>query len=556
MLWSSGNGFSLQQVPLPVIVRREIRFREETAQIVLDSYPCIFAGALGSGSEHTVKEIILSVEPTTIVIIGASGDLTSRKLVPSLYRLDYKKRLSSSVKILGMARSEMDDQAFRQKMAEHTEKHTGKEWSRERWGRFQERLHYLTGDATEEIGAQNLRSWLEEHRPGQGNCLFYLAVLPSLYGKIATTLAGENLHQQEQGWRRLIIEKPFGHDLDSARKLNETLRAHFGEDQIYRIDHYLGKETVQNMLALRFANILFEPVWNHTFIDHIQITVSESVTIEGRGAYYDRSGALRDMFQNHLLQLLTLVAMEAPARYAADTLRNEKVKVLDAIRPLSAVEAKADLVCGQYEGYHSEKGVEPESRTPTYAAMRLTIDNWRWHGVPFYLRSGKGMAKRYSEVIVQFRSPPHLMFPLPPGQTLESNCLAICLQPDEGIHVSFQTKVPGEEGMDLRPSSLEFHYQDAFGDQPIPEAYERLLLDGIQGDAALFMRDDEIERAWMIMDPFLEASERQDFPPPEQYSIGSMGPECGDVLLAGDGRTWLGLCANHESNGSSSGEDR
>jgi glucose-6-phosphate 1-dehydrogenase len=485
----------------------------------------------------------MNAGPLTLVIWGASGDLTARKLVPSLYRMAVKKRLPDELRIVGVARSPFSDDQFREKMATAVQEFAPHEWSQPSWTAFAQRLFYVAGDTSKPDGLDALARWLVDHEgAGGGRRLYYLAVAPTLHEEIVTRLGATGLSDEKGGWRRVIIEKPFGRDLASARELNRVLRTRFREDQIYRIDHYLGKDTVQNILALRFANILYEPVWNYRYIDHLQITVAEKVALEGRGAYYDRAGVLRDMFQNHLLQLLTLVAMEAPARFEADTLRNEKVKVLDAV-PIPSVERAArQLVVAQYQGYCSEKGVDPKSLTPTFAALRLEVDNWRWHGVPFYLRSGKGLPTRRSEVIVQFRCPPHLMFSLPPGATIEANRLALCIQPDEGIHVAFQSKVPDKEGMALRTAEMEFHYRDAYADVPIPEAYERLLLDALNGEAALFMRSDEIERAWASVGPFLEASERAGAATPQEYAIGSEGPAAADELLSRDGRQWLSLC--------------
>jgi glucose-6-phosphate 1-dehydrogenase len=479
--------------------------------------------------------------PLTLVIFGASGDLTSRKLAPALYNLFRKGRLPTETRLVGVARSPLGDDAFRHRLADAGRELLKQDGHADRWDEFARRVFYVPGDGSQPGGLDRLRDWFQTNEPA-GDRLFYLAVSPELYEPITARLGETGLGREEGGWRRLVVEKPFGHDLASCQALNHNLTTHFREDQLYRIDHYLGKETVQNILVFRFANVLFEPVWNSNYIDHVQISVAETVTVGRRGGYYDQSGVLRDMFQNHLLQLLTLVAMEPPARFAADPLRNEKVKVLDAIPIPNEDEACQQLFCGQYEGYRAEPGVDPQSRTPTFAAVRLQIDNWRWRNVPFYLRSGKGMAERSTEVIIQFRCPPHLMFPLPPGATLQCNRLSLCIQPDEGIHLSFQSKVPNEDGVQLSPADLEFHFRDAYPDTPIPEAYERLLLDAIQGDAALFMRSDEIERAWEIMDPLIAASQRPDMPAPASYRVGSTGPAGADAFIGTEGRSWLSLC--------------
>jgi glucose-6-phosphate 1-dehydrogenase len=472
----------------------------------------------------------------TIVIFGASGDLTSRKLLPALYHLFCKGRLPDETRIVGVARSALSDEQFRARLAAggHCTTEKGQP---QRWDDFARRLFYVSSDAGQPAGMERLHTWLREREGEGGRRLYYLAVAPQLYPPIITRLGEAGMNQEDNGWRRLVIEKPFGYNLASARELNRTVHAHFREDQVYRIDHYLGKETVQNVLVFRFANTLFEPLWNRNFIDHVQITAGETVTVGQRGDYYDKSGVLRDMFQNHLLQLLSLVAMEAPARFTADLFRNEKLKLFQAVVVPSSGEACENIVCGQYEGYLKEPGVAPQSKTPTFAALRLQIDNWRWQGVPFYLRSGKGLPSRTSEIVIQFRCPPHLMFPLPKDTVLECNRLSLCIQPDEGIHLHFQSKVPDKEGVMLRPADLQFHFSEQ-----TPEAYERLLHDATIGDATLFMRSDEIERAWEIMDPIIAASERPDAPQPQGYAVGSQGPACAAELLAREGRQWLSLC--------------
>ena len=481
--------------------------------------------------------------PLTVVIFGASGDLTSRKLVPALFNLAQKGRLPAEAKILGVSRTTYSDDAFREHLAgKARETLAGEPFDTAKWAEFAKRVSYISADLTQQAGVARLEEWIKTNEGGSGaRRLYYLSVAPELYAELGTHIGEAGLAKEDGGFRRLVIEKPFGHDRATAVALNESLHKHWREDQLYRIDHYLGKDTVQNILIFRFANTLFEPLWNYQYIDHVQITVAENVTVGRRGAYYDTSGVLRDMIQNHLLQILAMVAIEDPARFTAENLRNEKMKVLSAI-PVPATGSTMKTVrLGQYAGYHKEPGVPAGSKTPTYAAVRLEVENRRWRGVPFYLRSGKGLANRFSEVMIQFRCPSHLMFPLPPGEVLQCNRLRLIIQPNEGIHINFQTKVPDVDGVLIRPRDLAFDYKRSYEDKALPEAYERLLLDAIQGDASLFMRADEIERAWEIVDPIVAASANPDAPRPEQYAVGAQGPAGADELLAAEGRKWQGI---------------
>ena len=385
---------------------------------------------------------------------------------------------------------------------------------------------------------------LESDQSRPSNRLYYLSIAPDFFETALTNFAHAGLAQDSTGWRRVVIEKPFGRDLATAHALNRRVRSVFAETQIYRIYHFLGKETVQNLLVFRFANTIFEPVWNRNFIDNVQITVSESLSVLERGAYYDQSGVVRDMVQNHLLQLLTLVAMEPPTVADSESLRNKKVEVLQAIRRWTPEQAVDSATRGQYAGYRDETGVAPDSNTPTYAALRLYVDNWRWKGVPFYLRTGKSLARKTSEIAIQFQSPPHLAFSQSAGDSLEPNILGMCLQPDEGAHLRFQVKVP-DQGLDMEAVDMEFHYDSAFARQPIPEAYERLLEDALNGDPSLFIRNDHIEEAWKIVDPLIEAWDGDGASSVATYEPGSWGPASSDELLARSGHRWVRVCGTH-----------
>jgi glucose-6-phosphate 1-dehydrogenase len=495
-------------------------------------------------------------DPCTFILLGATGDLARRKLLGALVDLVRKRLVAGGpggLVVVAVDREPMDDAAYRKLAREALARSDEvRDVPGEVLDEVLAQTSYVQADLTAASGYRALGTRLDEVEPGtRGNRLFYLAVPPVVFTPIVEGLAASGLAPRtadwmERPWVRLIVEKPFGHSLETARALNQLVLRHFGEHQVFRIDHYLGKETVQNILVFRAANAIFEPVWNRAHIDHVQITCAETVGIESRGKYYESAGVVRDMFQNHLLQLLALTAMELPVGMRANEVRDEKVKVLRAVRPLvDALGKPTGAVRAQYEGYHDEKFVAPESVTPTYAALRLFIDNGRWRGVPFYLRSGKRMARRVSEIAVQFKIPAYLMRGLSgvtPAEPVEPNVLVLRVQPDDGVTVRFAAKIPGA-AMQLTPEievacvDMTFDYADAFGAEVHP-AYETLILDCMIGDATLFTRSDEVEVGWRITDPLLAAWERDRPPRLGRYRTGSWGPSDAEALLSADGFRW------------------
>jgi glucose-6-phosphate 1-dehydrogenase len=476
--------------------------------------------------------------PTSIIIFGASGDLTQRKLIPSFFNLFRKRKTPKNFNIIGYGGTPFTDEQFRKHLYEGLNEFASYKFTEEEWSLFAPHLHYQQGKYDDPAGFEKLANYMNTLEGGNANRLYYMSIPPSLFPDIVSNLHATGQIQENGGWRRVVVEKPFGTDLESAKELNEQIHKVLNEKQIYRIDHYLGKETVQNILFTRFANTIFEPIWNRNYVDSVQITVAERVGVGHRAGYYDGVGVLRDMFQNHLLQLVTLVAMEPPASFNADALRNEKVKVLNAIQPIKGNAVEFNIVRAQYRGYRDEPDVDSNSNTPTYAALRLFINNWRWQGIPFYLRSGKSMAEKQTQIIIRFKEPPLAMFPMPPGQKMTPNMLVLYLQPDEGVHLRFEAKAP-DTVAETRSVDMEFHYDEAFGPTAIPEAYERLLLDALQGDAALFTRADEVEMAWSLIDPIIAAWETDQTQPLAEYEPGSWGPIEANALLSKDGRSWM-----------------
>jgi len=488
--------------------------------------------------------------PCGFVLFGASGDLSKRKIIPSLYRLSKDELLPERFFILGAARAELDHSTFRAMMRDAVRDAAPEDFDAGVWNRFEGKLYFVRVEYDRVDAYRAIKESIvaiEKERETMGNRIFYLAVPPEAYEPVIINLGETGLSAEEEGYTRIIVEKPFGHDLSSARRLNTVLRSSFSEKQVYRMDHYLAKETVQNILMFRFANAVFEPLWDRRYIDHIQITAVETLGVEHRGGYYDRAGVIRDMFQNHLFQLLALTAMEPPAAFEAERVRDERMKVFTSIRPFPLEGVEDSLVVGQYGegeiggkkvvGYKSEPGIPADSLTPTYAALKVHIDNWRWNGVPFYLRSGKRLSKRKAEISVQFKSVPHLMFERTFEERIEPNTIVLRVQPDEGINLIFQTKTQGTK-VCLSTSTMDFAYQKIFS----LSDYERILLDCMEGDQMLFVREDGVEQTWEILSPLLKRLDSgahvMKFP---NYAAGTSGPAEADALMARDGRAWRAL---------------
>jgi len=506
-------------------------------------------------TDETKQRVQGAAQPCAFVIFGASGDLTARKLIPALYNLSCQDLLPEGFVTVGFAVTPHTDETFRDGVRPWVKESPEVLLFRPRlWETFAPSLHYVTGDFESPEGYERLKERLDEmdrEHNTAGNRIFYLATSPSFYGPIVARLQEHRLvtrrSEGENGWTRIVIEKPFGQDLASAAHLSDDVHQVFDERQVYRIDHYLGKETVQNILAFRFANSIIEPIWNQHYIDHVQITAAETLGVEHRGRYYDQAGVLREMFQNHLFQLLALVAMEPPVRYDGQTVRDRKVDVLRSIVPLMVADLESVAVRGQYgsgeingltvPGYREEPDVAPESHTETYAALKLEVDNWRWAGVPFFLRSGKRMPKKLTQIVIGFKRVPHLFFAQTDQDQIEPNTLTIRIQPDEGISLQMGAKSPGLE-MHIRQMQMNFAYSSAFGEFPAT-AYETLLLDVMNGDPTLFNRDDTVALSWEILAPVLTTWQSAPHPDPfPNYAAGMWGPSAADALLARTGHVW------------------
>lgn len=478
--------------------------------------------------------------PHTKVIFGASGDLTSRKLIPALFRQFERGRLPKDTRIVGVSRSAFSDDEWRTQLTESTAKFLKSDFDTSMWTEFAKHIYYSPGDINSTDDFATLGKRLTEIEGGhKTDRVYYVSTMPQLYETAIAQLGKTGLADDSHGARRIVLEKPFGTDLATARQLNQALTKVFREDQVYRIDHYLGKETVQNILVMRFGNAIFEPLWNRNYIDNVQITVAEEVIIGRRADYYDRSGVLRDMFQNHLFQLMMVTAMECPVKFTANQVRDEKVKVLRAVRPMKGGDFADCGVRGQYEGYSQEAGVAHESPTETFAALRLYIDNWRWKGVPFFLRSGKGLSCRTTQIVIQFREPPHILFGDGKKSKPLANQLVIQIQPAEGIQIHFQSKVPDQD-MRLLESALDFRFDSS--KKEMPDAYQRLLLDALMGDASLFARSDEVELAWQIIDPIIAAWRSPASPSMHTYPVGGWGPDASTAWMEAQGRHWFDVC--------------
>jgi glucose-6-phosphate 1-dehydrogenase len=478
-------------------------------------------------------------DPCVLVIFGASGDLARRKLLPAIYNLTESQLLPESFAVMGVARPAIAEDAYRADVRAIVEREEGEPLDAATWDRIGNRLHYMSGELDDPKLYERLKTTLDEIGRRHGvprNYLFYLAVPPELFGTVGRRLSEAGLADESEGWRRVVIEKPFGYDTESARGLNAALTKGLRETQLYRIDHYLGKETVQNILAFRFANGIFEPIWNRRYVDHVQMEVAEEDGIGKRGAYYEKAGALRDIAQNHMFQLLALVCMEPPVSFRAEAVRDEKVKALDAVTRLTDAEIHSNVVRAQYEGYCREPNVAPDSRTETYVALRLMLDNWRWAGVPFYLRTGKRLARRHTEVAVHFKPAPFTLFRETPVECTNPNVLRLRIQPEEGISLSFDAKVPGPLEQ-LETVTMDFSYAAHFHREP-STGYETLLFDAMSGDQTLFHRMDIVEAGWEIVQPILDAWARDPAGELPIYQPGSLGPAQADWLLERDGRRW------------------